>query len=69
MNHSNIDTDNILSTNTSDLDVSWINEQQRIQNIETNYCREPVTDIQVYSLYINKHLYIDKITRKKTPHW
>ena len=67
MNHSNIDTDNILSTNTSDLDVSWINEQQRIQNIETNYCREPVTDIQVYSLYINKHLYIDKITRKKHP--
>ena len=80
MNHTNIDTDihtdNILSTNqeviadiedTSDLDVSWINEQQRIQTIENNYCREPVTDIQVYSLYINKLSDIDKITRKKYP--
>ncbi len=56
---------NVISDPESNLDVSWIAEQQRIQNIETNYCREPVTDIQIYSLYINKNSYIDKITRKK----
>jgi len=50
---------------TLDLDVSWINEQHRIQNIETNYSREPITDIHIYSLYINKNSVIDKITRKK----
>lgn len=56
---------NVISDPESNLDVSWIAEQQRIQNIETNYCREPVTDIQIYSLYINKNSYIEKITRKK----
>ena len=56
---------NVISEPESNLDVSWITEQQRIQNIETNYCREPVTDIQIYSLYINKNSYIEKITRKK----
>jgi len=55
----------VISDPEPNLDVSWIAEQQRIQNIETNYCREPVTDIQIYSLYINKNSYIDKITRKK----
>jgi hypothetical protein len=63
-----VDTMPIVTDNpdeTSDLDVSWINEQHRIQNIETNYSREPVTDIHIYSLYINKNSVIDKITRKK----
>lgn len=55
----------VISDPEPNLDVSWIAEQQRIQNIETNYCREPVTDIQIYSLYINKNSYIEKITRKK----
>jgi hypothetical protein len=55
----------VISDPEPNLDFSWITEQQRIQNIETNYCREPVTDIQIYSLYINKNSYIDKITRKK----
>lgn len=49
------------------LDISWINEQQRIQNIQTNYCRENVDEINVYSLYINKDSYIEKITCKKQP--
>jgi len=55
----------VISNPEPNLDVSWIAEQQRIQNIETNYCREPVTDIQIYCLYINKNSYIDKIARKK----
>lgn len=66
MNHlSNNEED--VPDDASDLDVSWINEQQRIQNIDTNYCREPVTDIQIYSIYINKNQCIDKFTRKKYP--
>lgn len=51
----------------TDLDVSWINEQQRIQNIQNNYCRENVDEINVYSLYINKDSFIEKITCKKQP--
>jgi hypothetical protein len=51
----------------ADLDVSWITEQQRVQNIQNNYCREPVSDIYIYFLYINNHSSIEKITRKKQP--
>ena len=51
----------------SDLDISWINEQHRIQNIQNNYCKETVDEIIVYSLYINKDSYIEKITCKKQP--
>lgn len=51
----------------SDLDISWINEQQRIQNIQNNYCRESVDEINIYSLFVNKDSYIEKITCKKHP--
>ena len=51
----------------SGLDISWITEQQRIQNIQSNYSKEPTNDIHIYSLYINQNSSIDKITCKKQP--
>ena len=52
------DTDN-------DLDVSWIQEQERLQTIQKNYCREPMTSIDAFYIYINHNLYIDKILCEK----
>lgn len=50
-----------------DLDISWIKENERLQNIETNYFREPMKTIDLISLYINPNMYIDKIIRQKQP--
>jgi hypothetical protein len=49
-----------LETN-KDLDMSWIKEEERLQNIQTNYSREPMESIRTYFIYINKNQYIDKI--------
>jgi hypothetical protein len=44
-----------------DLDESWILEQERIQTIQTNYCREPMESIRLCFIYINPNQYIDKV--------
>jgi hypothetical protein len=56
-----------LDDDESKLDISWINEQSRIQNIHQNYFKEPIDNITVYSLFINKNLYIDNIKCDKLP--
>lgn len=43
------------------LDVSWIEEEERIQNIEKNYFREPMENIDLFFIYINQNDYINKI--------
>jgi hypothetical protein len=48
-----------------DLDMSWINEEERIQNMESNYYREPMEIINAYFVYINQNQYIDKILCEK----
>jgi hypothetical protein len=48
-----------------DLDMSWINEEERIQNMESNYYREPMEIINAYFIYINQNQYIDKILCEK----
>ena len=48
-----------------DLDMSWLNEQERIQNIQKNYYREPMENINMYFIYINQNQYIDKILCEK----
>jgi len=48
-----------------DLDISWLNEQERIQNIQSNYYREPMESIDVYFIYINQNQYINKILCEK----
>lgn len=61
-----------LNTNSSeidspdmDLDISWIKENQRLQNIETNYLREPMENIDLFFIYINPNMYVDKVIRDK----
>jgi hypothetical protein len=45
--------------------MSWINEQERIQNIQSNYYREPMETVNTYFIYINQNQYIDKILCEK----
>lgn len=53
--------DTNASESTDDLDMSWIHEEERIQNMESNYYREPMEIINAYFIYINQNHYIDKI--------
>lgn len=50
-----------------DLDISWITEQEKFQNIQNNYQREPMEFVPLYFIYINKNQYIDKILTEKFP--
>ena len=46
----------------SDLDISWIKEQEKLEQINQNYFREPMENIDMFFIYINPNNYIDKIT-------
>ena len=48
-----------------DIDFSWIKEQEKLQNIQKNYCKEPNIVINLYFIYINKNKYIDNILNEK----
>lgn len=48
-----------------DLDTSWINDQERFQNIQNNHRKEPMESIPLFFIYINKNQYIDKINTEK----
>lgn len=45
----------------SDLDISWIEEQEKLQQINANYFKEPMETIDIYFIYINTNDYIEKI--------
>jgi len=62
----NIKTDDSENnTSVDDLDISWIHQQERIQNMQSNYYREPMDCINTYFIYINQNQYIDKILCEK----
>lgn len=63
---STIDNDNETSSDIQDdLDMSWLDEQERIQNIQTSYFREPMGSIHVKYIYINQNQYINNIIHEK----
>jgi hypothetical protein len=49
----------------TDLDISWIEEQEKIQNIDKNYFREPMDTIDIHIIYINANLYIESIIKER----
>lgn len=49
------------------LDTSWIRSQERLQNITTGYFREPMDQIEVKYIYINRNQYIEKIICESHP--
>jgi hypothetical protein len=48
-----------------DLDISWIEEQEKLQSVDKNYFREPMETISVTIIYINTNSYIENITSEK----
>ena len=45
----------------NDPDFNWVNQYKLLNNIQKNYCREPMENIAMYTLYLNSHKGIDKI--------
>jgi len=56
-----------MESTDMDLDISWIKENERLQNMETNYLPELMENIDLFFIYINPNNYIDKIIREKYP--
>jgi len=56
------ENDNLVE---EDLDISWIAQQERFQNIQNNYRRESMESIDLFFMYLNKNQYIDKILTEK----
>ena len=46
---------------------SWIQQQERLQNVDSVFTREPMTSISAKFLYINTHDYIEKIICEDIP--
>ena len=55
------------SDNELDIDTSWIDEQEKLQNINNNYYREPMNSMNIFFLYINQNNYIENIICEKHP--
>jgi hypothetical protein len=48
-------------------DTDWIEEQEKMQNIEMNYQREHLKSINVFFIYVNRNNNVEKIIREKEP--
>ena len=48
--------------NMDDLDISWIDKQNKLHNIDANYCREPMDSIAIHFIYTNLEKNIEKIS-------
>ena len=53
------------SDNESDLDISWIKEQEKLQQINENYFKEPMDTIDFFFIYINSNDCIEIINYEK----
>ena len=60
-NRNNNKNTNYESDNESDLDISWVEEQEKLQHINENYFKEPMEIIDMFFIYINTNDYIEKI--------
>jgi len=47
------------------LDISWIEENNKLESISQNYFREPMDAIDVFFIYINPESFIEKIVCEK----
>ena len=65
MEKQNISSQQIKSKMEDELDISWILEQERLENIDHNCWREALTEIGITTLYINKNKEIETIEREK----
>jgi len=54
-----------MDKNNLDVDFSWIHEQEKLQNIQDNFHREPMEFIYLKYIYINQNNYIDKVLSER----
>ena len=47
--------------------MSWIEEQEKLLQVNKLYYREPMESIQINYIYVNINNYIEKITSEKIP--
>jgi hypothetical protein len=59
--------DNDDSSDDLELDTSWIENEERLEQVQQNYFREPMEFIEVLFVYINTNDYIEKIISEKHP--
>lgn len=45
-----------------DLDISWIDKNKKLHEIDANYCREPMESIAIHFIYTNVDKNIEKIS-------
>jgi hypothetical protein len=51
----------------SDIDLSWIQDQENIQQFHNGVLKESMNNVSVFMLYMNKNKYIEKIFRQSYP--
>jgi hypothetical protein len=52
-------------TMNDDLDISWIDKQNKLHTIDKTYYREPMEFISIHSIYVNTDKNIEKISSDK----
>ena len=61
-----MDNDNNIDNNTiEDLDLSWINEFEKIDNEYKIYYSEELSFIRIHSIYVNSNNEIEKVREEK----
>jgi hypothetical protein len=50
-------------SDTDDLDCSWIDKEEKLGSINSNYIREPIDDIRLFFIYTNCNLEIDHVSK------
>jgi hypothetical protein len=56
-----------MNSEDSDLDVSWIEENEKIENIDKNFLKEPMDHIDIFFIFTNTNSYIEKIVCENHP--
>lgn len=51
----------------NDFDMSWIEENEKLHTMQTNYSREHMKHINTFFIYINRDKSVEKIIREKLP--
>ncbi len=64
-NHNDNDNDNDINNTIEDLDLSWIDEFEKIDNEYKIYYSEELSFIRIHSIYINNCNEIEKIREEK----
>ena len=54
-----------MSNESDILDISWVNEQEKILNVANKYYREPMSSVEIFFVYINQNKYIQDIVSEK----